>query len=478
MSIQWFRSYIAMPLLLVAMVAIPSILLSFGSGSAVHAQGSTVPTPPVVPTSPILPPVATATPYYIPPAGPVNPCNYQVRPGDTLSALAVRYGTTVNYLMQLNGISNPNQLLIGQRLVLPGCVQTSPVVVKPAAPTAVSTPPTATPTAVLGSAMAQGYMLKKVIGDHLSSVIYGYVDGGWLFRSPDDGESWVLMTTKPSTEDFVMSPADPNVLVSGAGQDCAVEDAESAPMYKSVNGGMTFVELMSGRNLRPLLAHGSDKNIVYAADCSSPYLTTDGGFTWVEKMGENESPWETNLAVVMAASEFTGEPMPELANWDQLYAVGTATDGSSMVAYSTDSGNEWLDITPKSDASMQLAKAMAADPKTPGKLWVVDGQGVWWSAGVDEGWNIVFAGLQDVIVETEMGPMLGLNDIVAHPDGNLYLATVRGLYVLPAGEAMWEKVLSGIFDEIEIGNLLLTDSNPDTLWLNTPQGVFTYDIGE
>lgn len=477
MSTQWFRSYVAMPLLLLAMVAIPSVLLSFGSGTAVHAQGSTVPTP--VPTSPILPPpVPTATPY-IPPAGPVNPCNYLVRPGDTLSALAVRYGTTVTNLMQLNGLTNPNRLVIGQKLVLPGCVLTSPVVVKPTtAPSPVVTPPTATPAAIPGSAMAQGYMLKKVIGDHLSPVIYGYVDGGWLFRSPDDGESWVLMTTKPSVEDFVMSAADPNVLVSGAGQDCSVEDADSAPMYKSVNGGMTFIELMSGRNLRPLLAHGSDKNILYGADCESPYLTTDGGFTWVEKMGDNESPWETNLAVVMAASEFTGDPMPELANWDHLYAVGTATDGSSLVAYSTDSGNEWLDITPKSDASMQKAKAMTADPKTPGKLWVVDGQGVWWSEGVDEGWNIVFAGLQDVIVETEMGPMLGLNDIVAHSDGSLYLATIRGLYMLAEGETVWEKVLSGIFDEVEISNLLLTDSNSDTLWLNTPQGVFTYEIGE
>ena len=38
---------------------------------------------------------------------------YKVQSGDTLSEIAARYGTTVNELMSLNGISNPNLIYPG-----------------------------------------------------------------------------------------------------------------------------------------------------------------------------------------------------------------------------------------------------------------------------------------------------------------------------------------------------------------------------
>ncbi|AKJ00559.1 putative chitinase [Archangium gephyra] len=45
---------------------------------------------------------------------------YSVRSGDTLSAIASRYGTTVNNLARANGISNPNLIHAGQKLTIPG----------------------------------------------------------------------------------------------------------------------------------------------------------------------------------------------------------------------------------------------------------------------------------------------------------------------------------------------------------------------
>ena len=42
--------------------------------------------------------------------------HYRVRSGDTLSAIARRYGTTVSYLAYLNGISNVNYIYTGQLL--------------------------------------------------------------------------------------------------------------------------------------------------------------------------------------------------------------------------------------------------------------------------------------------------------------------------------------------------------------------------
>ncbi len=48
------------------------------------------------------------------------PNTYTVQPGDTLSGIAAKYGTSVDALVQLNGIKNPNLIYAGQVLKLPG----------------------------------------------------------------------------------------------------------------------------------------------------------------------------------------------------------------------------------------------------------------------------------------------------------------------------------------------------------------------
>ncbi|HEY5025130.1 MAG TPA: LysM peptidoglycan-binding domain-containing protein [Acidimicrobiales bacterium] len=49
-----------------------------------------------------------------------------VRPGDTLSAIATRYHTTVAALVAANGITNPNQIYAGDSIVVPGPPATAP----------------------------------------------------------------------------------------------------------------------------------------------------------------------------------------------------------------------------------------------------------------------------------------------------------------------------------------------------------------
>ncbi len=45
---------------------------------------------------------------------------YTVGPGDTLAAIAARHGTTVNALVQANGLANANYIYAGQKLRIPG----------------------------------------------------------------------------------------------------------------------------------------------------------------------------------------------------------------------------------------------------------------------------------------------------------------------------------------------------------------------
>ena len=66
------------------------------------------------------------------PQAPAAPAGktYTVVKGDTLSEIAVKYGTTVDTLVELNGISNPNLIVVGQKIKLPGASGFDPYTVK------------------------------------------------------------------------------------------------------------------------------------------------------------------------------------------------------------------------------------------------------------------------------------------------------------------------------------------------------------
>lgn len=90
------------------------------------------PTPTLVPVGGTQPPAeatvapaageATAEP---PPSGSQPPPSesgaiwHTVQPGETLSSIARRYGTTWQAIAQANGLSNPNQIYEGQKLKIP-----------------------------------------------------------------------------------------------------------------------------------------------------------------------------------------------------------------------------------------------------------------------------------------------------------------------------------------------------------------------
>ncbi|MFS6826226.1 LysM peptidoglycan-binding domain-containing protein [Cyanobium sp. ATX-6F1] len=58
-------------------------------------------------------------------AAPGGSGTYTVQPGDTLSALADRYGVSVDRLIQLNNLKSANDLQAGSQLVVPGAAKTA-----------------------------------------------------------------------------------------------------------------------------------------------------------------------------------------------------------------------------------------------------------------------------------------------------------------------------------------------------------------
>jgi hypothetical protein len=331
--------------------------------------------------------------------------------------------------------------------------------------------PAPTPVVASDKAMIYPHAIEKVIGDRLSPTIYAFTNNDSLYRSDDNGRIWFLIRSQLEVDDFVMSSADPNVLYSGKGADCSDPSASNEPFYQSLDGGYTWDEMPTAINLRPLLIDPADPYRLFAADCAMLYLSEDGGMSWVEKPDNSVAQlWMTYRVVDMASASLVGDPTPAQPHWNQLYAIGVDANGVGVIAFSGDEGETWANITDPNRAPEAL-RVVVAQLKQAGAVWMIAGKGVWATTDFGINWGLTNRGL------SSLASAGSLNDLTYAFNGKLYLATVRGLYEKTFDGKMWAKTSKTSFGNENLVSMLLTDSNPDTLWINTKdEGVFIYRI--
>jgi len=68
----------------------------------------------------LLPVILLSVLLVLPPAVHASGQIHIVRPGENLYRIALRYGTTINAIAQANGIHNTRLIYVGQRLIIPG----------------------------------------------------------------------------------------------------------------------------------------------------------------------------------------------------------------------------------------------------------------------------------------------------------------------------------------------------------------------
>ncbi|MFN8473040.1 MAG: LysM peptidoglycan-binding domain-containing protein [Anaerolineae bacterium] len=101
-------------------------------------------------------------------------CSHLVQRGDTLYAIAAKYGTTVAALVSANNITNPGLIWAGVTLKLPGCGATSTAPARPAAPTQPAAPAqpikSAVPNGCFTCTISAGQSIAWLADDYGSSV--------------------------------------------------------------------------------------------------------------------------------------------------------------------------------------------------------------------------------------------------------------------------------------------------------------------
>lgn len=115
-------------------------LIYVGQVLRIPGAGNVTPTPTAIPGVTATARPSPTLPLPSPTIIPGSTTTYTVRVGDTLTRIASRFGVTVQALVQLNGIVNPNTIFVGQVLKIPGAGAT-------VTPTAPPTPVTPTPGA-------------------------------------------------------------------------------------------------------------------------------------------------------------------------------------------------------------------------------------------------------------------------------------------------------------------------------------------
>lgn len=294
---------------------------------------------------------------------------------------------------------------------------------------------------------------------------------GGLFRSRDDGATWISVNAGPYLSGAIalaISPADANHLLLGTesglfrsrngGRDWGVEapsvlrgsvfavtfaaDGQRALASTGLGlfrgeAGSHWSEAAAPRSAVPARAilRGSEAGRIYLAGWTGLYRSDDGGASWSD-IGDG-LPQATATALLL----LPGRP-------ETLYAV---IQGGIWA--SADGGRSWSGRSAGLGAAR--IEALAADPRHPARLWAAGGGMLFRSEDAGARWQPAGQPLPEVGTT-----MYGL----AASERTILATTDRGLYRSTDGGEGWTALTNNLPAHLEAGPLLRDPDDPDTLY--------------
>jgi photosystem II stability/assembly factor-like uncharacterized protein len=214
---------------------------------------------------------------------------------------------------------------------------------------------------------------------------YGYYAQVGVYRSTDGGASWLPVNIgidDVQVDALAVDPTDPNVVYAAGEYFC--DECNDGGVWKSVDGGATWVELSVEHSAFPAIAMSpTSPNVLYAAASTygTVYRTVDGGATWSRISNGLGSALIADLAV-------------DASNPYLVYAV------DARFYRSGDGGAHWTKGGP---GTPQQSYTVQADPIVAGSLCAGESSGRV-SCSVDGGttWTRI-PGVRRAIAELAIG---------------------------------------------------------------------------
>ena len=118
-------------------------------------------------------------------------------------------------------------------------------------------------------------------------IVYAGTDDG-IYKSEDGGSSWKQkgLAGAKWVNTIAIDPLNPDILYAGTGKPLSSYTGEIVGIFKSTDGGETWQEKHSEKNIDAVAAILNDtdnSSYIYAATYGELWKSTDGGETWVKR---------------------------------------------------------------------------------------------------------------------------------------------------------------------------------------------------
>lgn len=293
-----------------------------------------------------------------------------------------------------------------------------------------------------------------------SDVLYLGADSNDMYRSDDNGDSWVRVTDDFHTQNGCFSafpathPATAGVVYFGMGS-CGginLEPGEGGVFY-SADYGATWISRSSGLtdlDIQSLAIHPANPDTMLAGTYDGDiFVSADGGASWA---------WTTNLTDTVRRITFN----PDAAT--QAWAGTFADAGGDKAFYTTSDLNNWtavadVDLYGGGNAFGQMAFQ-------PGKIWLAADE-LWFSADDGATW----------IQQTTL-PEGNAQAIVLDPAApqTIYVGTLHTLYKSIDGGDSWHVAQNGLAGQVPF-SVAVTPGAPDSVYVKTNNGIYASHNG-
>lgn len=348
-----------------------------------------------------------------------------------------------------------------------------------------------------GSGVLTGGMTAALaINPKQPSTIYAGAGGGGVWKSYNNGLSWVPLTDNVipalAIASIAIDPVDTNVIYAATGNPYySVRDLDGNGLYKSTNAGATWRRIGSTvlkGNMAKVFVHPKQPNIVLASGHDQSrgiYISTNSGTDWsVAYSATSGTVWDITAANV-------------INNDVVLYMVhgnsGSSTTGG--VYKSITNGRTWVKVSTGLPAGNEFGKsAIAISPRAPDKVWVLvstpggDWKGLYRSTNAGQSFTLNSSAPSTLFKPVGLNNAQGWYDLCiamttnsqAGPD-TVLIGGIEGWYTHNSGQT-WEQ-FAGYSDvppsapHVDLHTIVIHPTITQRAFLGTDGGIYFTQIG-